>query len=125
MDPVSLSSLIPNVGFPIALVVYLLVKERMRSKDEQQERDNLIQYVRDLEKQFRDEAAENARKYASQLSDTKEALENNTRWTQHLCATLQSRPCLMPEPERTYPRPPSRTVPLPGGPIIHEEQVSR
>lgn len=99
MGPDTWTALLTNVGFPIALVIYLLLKDKTKAQLDQNERASLIEYVRDLERDFRAEAKNNAEKYEAQAAKSTEAIENNTRWVTHLCSALRVRPCLLSDVE--------------------------
>lgn len=115
MGPDTWTALVTNVGFPIALVIYLLLKDKAKALLDQTERASLVEYVRELEKDFREESKKNAEKYEAQSAKSTEAINNNTRWVTHLCSALEVRPCLLPaegtNSRRRHPSDPELTPP--------------
>jgi len=89
VDSHTIIDLIKSVGFPIALVVYLLIRDRGDRATEVEEKRELIGRVQSLEEELRGSSEQHAAQYERLASENKQALENNTKWVQHLCDMMK------------------------------------
>ncbi len=102
--------LVANLGFPIALVVYLLKRDKSRDAENLRREERLGDRIDQLEEKRANEVIDLTKHCAATIATNSSDQRRLARSIEKLVSTLQARPCLIHESDyHPTPHPPALT----------------
>lgn len=102
MEPATWVQIIANLGFPIALVVYLLKRDKSRDEENLQREQRLGERIDQLEEKRANEVMELTKQCSATIATNSSDQRRLARSIENLIRILEARPCLIPGKPTDY-----------------------